>query len=293
MKINRIVAALLGCIILFASNRESLLAKIVWQEEKKEANQSPDATPAHPTVASPLADKTLEQVYRLTTKAFSKGEYPLAHELVATLCIRAPNEFRFHFLKGEILFAQGQMAESVAAFDDVIRLQPEYEPQLWQRGLALYYAGRFEDGVKQFETHQTVNSQDVENAVWHLLCAARISNVQTAREKLIPIKHDSRVPMSEIYEMFAGRVKADEVLAAAEKIPSTAASGSDRQSLQMYYAHLYVGLYQEMMGEKNESLTSMKRAVKINPLAKDNFMGQVAAVHVKLRETMNNLVPAK
>ncbi|MEO6033702.1 MAG: tetratricopeptide repeat protein, partial [Verrucomicrobiota bacterium] len=70
-------------------------------------------------------------------------------------------------------FKLGQIKESIADFDKFIELVPHQAPYLWQRGIACYYAGRFEDGRKQFELHQSVNSSDVENAVWHFLCVAR------------------------------------------------------------------------------------------------------------------------
>ena len=42
-------------------------------------------------------------------------------------------------------FQAGRVEESVAGFDAVARLVPDFAPQLWQRGIALYYAGRYED----------------------------------------------------------------------------------------------------------------------------------------------------
>jgi lipoprotein NlpI len=186
--------------------------------------------------------------------------------------------------RGTICFAAGKMAESVSSYDEAIRLQPAIEPRLWQRGLALYYADRFDDGKKQFETHQSFNSQDVENAVWHLLCAARLSDVETARKKLIPITEDTRVPMSQIYEMFAGRMTPEQVLERAEKTTATIRQGSEDHKLQLYFAHLYTGLYHEMLQDPVAAKASLKNATEINPLGKTNFMGQVARVHLMLRE---------
>jgi lipoprotein NlpI len=40
-------------------------------------------------------------------------------------------------------FQAGRIAESVAEFDNVAKLAPGDAPQLWQRGIALYYAGRY------------------------------------------------------------------------------------------------------------------------------------------------------
>src|SRR5438552_15565787 len=104
------------------------------------------------------------------------------------------------------------MAESVTGFYKLVKLAPETAPHLRQRGIALYYAGRYRDCRAQFESHRTVNPADVENAAWHFLCVARAESPKSARAALLPVGPDSRVPMGEIYQMFAGRLKPEEVL---------------------------------------------------------------------------------
>src|SRR5207244_2311080 len=94
--------------------------------------------------------------------------------------------------RGALYFRLGRFAESVADFDTYLELLPDQAPHHWQRGISLYYAGRYEDGRKQFELHQTVNAQDVENAVWHFLCVTRASGLPQARAALIPIHGDGR-----------------------------------------------------------------------------------------------------
>lgn len=234
--------------------------------------------------------KTLVELAKKAMDAFRAGKYQEAFDANVKLCKLEPNVVRFQFRLGEIAFAAGKMKESIGAYDETIRLEPEIEPSLWQRGLALYYADRFADGVKQFETHQTVNSQDVENAVWHLLCASRISNLEEARKKLIPINRDRRIPMADIYEMFAGRKMPAEILKAGQATSAQVKPGTEQHNLQLYYAHLYTGLYHEMLGKPKLTIASLKEAEKVNPLGKTNFMGQVARVHLQLRL---NTVPKK
>jgi lipoprotein NlpI len=246
-------------------------------------------TSQEPSTAEEQEDSdALNQLIVKATEAFSAGRYQEAFESASKICKLKPNNTRYQGFLGETAFAAGQFDKCVAAYDEVIRMDPRVEPQLWQRGLALYYADRFADGVRQFETHQTVNSQDVENAVWHLLCAARISDVDQARKKLIPITGDTRVPMSQIYEMFAGRMTPDDVLKTAQTPSSRAPAGSGQAKLQLYYAHLYTGLYHEMLGDQQAAIASLKKAEEINPMGKTNFMGQVARVHLKLRETASD-----
>src|SRR6185369_10679150 len=111
-------------------------------------------------------------------------------------------------------FQQNRIAQAVEGFDRVAKLVPSYAPQLWQRGIALYYAGRFKDCREQFESHRTVNPNDVENAAWHFLCVARGESPAKAKAALLPVGPDSRVPMSQIYEMLRGALTVDQVLRA-------------------------------------------------------------------------------
>ena len=61
-------------------------------------------------------------------------------------------------------FENGRFKESAAGFDSLAKAVPERAPYLWQRGIALYYAGRYDDCRRQFESHRAVNPDDVENA---------------------------------------------------------------------------------------------------------------------------------
>jgi lipoprotein NlpI len=156
----------------------------------------------------------------------------------------------------------------VADFDRFVQILPEQEPQHWQRGIALYYAGEYDRGRKQFESHQKVNTNDVENAVWHFICVARSQGVDKAKAALIPIEGDRRVPMKEIHALFAGKAKAADVLAAAD----------DRGEL--FYAHLYLGLYYDAHGDKAKTREHIDKAA--NEFAMNHYMGDVARVHAAL-----------
>src|SRR5579885_1436778 len=89
--------------------------------------------------------------------------------------------------RGMRKFRNNDVAGSLADFDRAARLDPQFAPQLWQRGIADYYVGKFREGRRQFELHQTVNPHDVENAAWHFLCVARLEGVAEARTALLKI----------------------------------------------------------------------------------------------------------
>ena len=189
------------------------------------------------------------------------------------------------YARGEEHFFAGRIDESIQNWDLEIVAQPFREPYHWQRGLAFYYANEFEKGVKQFELHQKVNRNDVENAAWHFLCVVRAEggSVKKARKALIPIVGDSRVPMKEVHDLFAGKGTSQDILDAASKN----AEGLLLRN-QLCYAHLYLGLYYEALGEIEKSRGHIqKSAVEFRM---DHYMGKVAQLHYKLRRKRPNFI---
>src|SRR6266446_2156506 len=132
-----------------------------------------------------------------------------------TLLAQNPSAAAFS-RRGAEQFKLGHIQQSLADFDRAIQLDPAQAPYHWQRGITLYYADRYEDGRKQFELHQTVNSNDVENAAWRYLCIARAQGADAARAALMPIAQDARVPMMQIYALYKGSASEKDVLAAAK-----------------------------------------------------------------------------
>lgn len=167
-------------------------------------------------------------------------------------------------------FQAGRLAESIAGFDQVVKLEPGAAPGLWQRGIALYYDGRFKDCREQFELHRTVNPDDVENAAWHFLCVARAESPEIARARILPVGPDGRRPMLEIYRMFQGKTPPADVMTAA---------GANTTSL--FYAHLYVGLYLEATGDASAGLDHLKQAASPRYASAGGYMHDVARVHVQ------------
>lgn len=168
-------------------------------------------------------------------------------------------------------FERGRVVESAAGFDTVVKLAPASAPQLWQRGIAQYYAGRYKDCRAQFELHRTVNPNDVENAVWHFLCVARAESPEKARSALLPVGPDSRVPMREVYDMFRGVRSPEEIL----KAGGPSASGQ-------FYAQLYVGLYYEAIGNKARALEYITAAAADRFAPAGGYMHTVAKVHLEI-----------
>jgi lipoprotein NlpI len=211
-----------------------------------------------------------------TRRAFLHGLSTTLPLATAVPCLAGdPADPQALFDKAVHLFFAGQPAESARAFDALVAARPAAEPGLWQRGLALYYAERFAAGRKQFELHRTVNPDDVENVAWHFACVARDDGAAAARAAMLPVGDDRRVPMRQILDFYAGRADAAAVLAAAE-----AGEGVVRRN-QLCFAHLYLGLHAEAVGDRAAAKQHILLAA--GPFAMDHFMGSVAGLHARLR----------
>lgn len=157
----------------------------------------------------------------------------------------------------EILYLSGRSAESLPLFDRVIALVPEDAPHNWQRGIALCSRGKFAAGAEQFETHHSVNPDDVENSAWYFLCVAKTDGIAAARQTVIPSRGDGRQPMMSVLQMLQQKLQPEQVLQAAEE---NTQPGSARNRAQ-FYAALYVGLYYDALGDAEQAAKYLRQSL--------------------------------
>lgn len=166
-------------------------------------------------------------------------------------------------------FAAGRIAESVAGFDRLAALDPEAAPWMWQRGIGLYYLGRFEDCATQFSAYRAQNPADVESAVWQSACLARMGHVEASKAVLEKAGPDPRVMRAEILEMFRGRLAPGVVIGRAAFVADVA----------QFYARFYAGLYCEVTGDDESSAIHLEAAASERYQDVGGFMNAVAQVH--------------
>lgn len=201
-------------------------------------------------------------------------DYAAAEEDLSRAIELAPPRIDLHQQRGGVRFKRGDIAGSIEDFDRYLAARPDREPHHWQRGISYYYAGEFAKGARQFEGYQSVDDNDVENAVWHFLCLAREQGVDAARGKLLKVRRDPRVPLMEVYALFAGQAQPADVLAAAR----AGDPSEDELRMRQFYAHLYLGLYYEALADAakaREHLATAARDYK-HP---GHYMWCVAQVH--------------
>ena len=170
-------------------------------------------------------------------------------------------------------FEAGKVRESVEKFDELALRTPALASRLWQRGLALYYVGRYRDCADQFAASQKLKPSNVENLTWHFVCVARAQSFEKARATLPSIVPDPSVPMLELYDLLRGLTTPERVLAAA-----TATGRPDA----LFDAHYYLGLYYEALGDAERT------RIHITAAAADQYaslgMHSAARVHLKQLE---------
>jgi lipoprotein NlpI len=170
-------------------------------------------------------------------------------------------------------FAQGRIAESVADYDRLAALIPSVAPELWQRGVALYYLGRYDECAAQFASFHALDPRDEEDAAWHFFCVARGSSIERARRELLQAGPDPRVMRAQVYDLLRGTLSPKDLIDQAEA----------SYPIAQFYAHLYVGLYLEALGDREPSLSHVKIAAGEQYRQFGGFMNVVAQVHVKMR----------
>jgi lipoprotein NlpI len=197
-----------------------------------------------------------------------------AVELLSEVIKEQPGLADAYYWRGREHFRIGEIDKSLTDFNKLVELKPKLEPQQWERGITAWYAGKYELGAKQFELYQTYHDQDVENSVWRYLCVVPTEGVEKARENMLPIKNDPRVPMMDIYDMYRGKKSPEEVLTAAK----AGNPPPDRLKTQLFYANLYTGLYYESLGKPEQAKPHILDAAK-NRIA--HYMGDVAVIHAE------------
>ncbi|HLW66308.1 MAG TPA: tetratricopeptide repeat protein, partial [Gemmataceae bacterium] len=210
---------------------------------------------------------------RTASRQFDKAvaDYTKAIEL-------NPQSAALYDQRGTAYFKLAKIAESLADYNKSIELDPKLGAGHWRRGLTLYYAEKFADGVAQFTTSDKTEPNDVENAIWHFLCNARVQGVKKARSEFLKVKEDPRgAYMMKIYELFLGKAKPEDVFSVAE----SGQGSKDPERIRKFYANYYVGMYYEAMGDAKKSLESLKEALQY---PNNHYMMDVALVHIQLRK---------
>ncbi len=179
--------------------------------------------------------------------------------------------------RGDARLFLGDAKGAVADFEKEIALDPSRDAPHWRLGIAYLFAGEHGKSARQFEKYHAYDNRDRENGVWQFLANARVAGIEKARTAMLLYTKFDREPFPSLYEMFAGKMTGDELLAEMEK------KGIGDRPLVMFFAHYYIGLNDDLLGKKESAIAHLAKAVTLATKARAGggagYMGTVALLH--------------
>lgn len=189
----------------------------------------------------------------------------------------APSELRARSVRGDSYLFLGKFKESVADFERMIALDATQDAPHWRLGIAYYFTGDYAKSAKQFEKYHAFDNRDRENGVWKFFAQAKVDGIDKARAEMLAYERFDREPFPAIYEMLAGKKTPADVFAEMEK------KNLKNDSLVMFFAHYYVGWYQQLLGNPAASKEHLAKAVELSLKSASGggpeYMGHVARLH--------------
>jgi lipoprotein NlpI len=189
--------------------------------------------------------------------------------------------------RGDAYFKRGLFAEAAADYDKMAELDAGLDKGHWRRGIAFFYAGKFDKAAHQFEIYHSFDDVDRENGIWRYFSQYKATGKENAQAGLLKYAKDDREPFPAVYRLFEGKLTPEQVIAQVEGAKIT---GDEKES-RRFYGHLYVGLNAAVEGRKEEAVKHLHEAVSNSwaPTAGygPEYMWHVGRVHYDL------LVPPK
>jgi lipoprotein NlpI len=226
-----------------------------------------------------------ERVERMQ-KSLRESETKLTEEIA-----EKPNDQDRYSKRGDARFFQGEFAEAISDYNQMVELDPKLETSHWRRGIAYFYAEDYEKAAHQFEIYHTFDNVDRENGIWRYLSQVKAIGRDEARKGLLKYAKDDREPFPAIYKLFAGEITPQEIL---DGINAAEITKEDR-ALRLFYAELYIGLNYFVDDDSEAAQQHLAQAVKNESGRKagygPNFMWHVGRLQEQLLRAPSQKAP--
>ena len=168
-----------------------------------------------------------------------------------------PKSVESYSHRGDALFMRGRFADSLADYEKMVDLDATLDAGHWRRGIAYFYAGKYEQASHQFEIYHTHDDVDRENGIWRYLSQVKAHGVEKARKGLLKYAKDDREPFPAVYQLFEGKTTPDKIF---EQIRSASVDDEEREK-RLFYANLYAGLNLAVENKPDEAAKVLRGAV--------------------------------
>ena len=190
--------------------------------------------------------------------------------------------------RGDLRMFLGNTAGALTDYSAMIEVDPAQDRPHWRRGIALYFAKRFEDASQQFARYHEYDSRDRENGIWKFLCDIRAKGVSHARSNMLPYNRFDRHPFPQLYDLFLGSSSVQQY--------DTAVVGEVSRSEMVRFFHLYYrGVYRAELGDK-KGIDDIRDAVSVFPAEHvaefgPGYMWHCARLHVSFLQKETAKLP--
>jgi lipoprotein NlpI len=168
---------------------------------------------------------------------------------------REPKNIGLYSRRGDLFLFAGKSREAVADYEKMVALDPSQDAPHWRLGIAYNLAGEYVKAARQFEKYHAYDRRDRENGVWHFLSNAKATSVEQARKEMLNYERFDREPFPALYEMFAGRQTAADVVKRVRE------RGAEASSLEAFFAYYYGGLNELLLGKREVGIEFLRLAV--------------------------------
>ena len=188
-----------------------------------------------------------------------------------------PTQVKFFSNRGDLRFFLGQFKEARNDYERMIVLAPNLEASHWRLGIVYYYLEEYEKAAYQFQIYHNYDGVDRENGIWRFMSQFKSKGLKTAREGLLKYEKDDRPPYPLLYEMFAGRLKPEEVFSKIEQVDYP----EKYRVRVLFHALLYVGIYLELVEDELGVAKNLLKKAYMNEYGQSTgtYMWQVARLH--------------
>lgn len=155
--------------------------------------------------------------------------------------------------RGQAYFLLDRMDEAIADFDQEIKLDADREEDHWQRGVSQYFAGRYADCEKQFETILKAKRGNPETSLWHFACVAKQRGFRAAQKAYRYGGWSQSATLYHMTRLYLGLDPVYKVMAAMTSTVSTQTS--------CFYGNLYLAIYYDIREKGTLAARHMDKAV--------------------------------
>jgi lipoprotein NlpI len=145
----------------------------------------------------------------------------------------------------------------VKYFHRLVEVDPSQDAPNWRLGIAYYFNEQYAESAAQFAQYHDYDGRDRENGVWKFLGDARAGGLEKARAEMLPYKEFDREPFPALYDVYAGKLSQEDFNTRLQQ------RGLTEDPRVMFFAHYYMGLYEEMLDHHEAALARLDQAIAL------------------------------